>query len=148
MKEKIKKILFWTGSAILSALGFSSCGDISLFPREEYGVPHGEFRVDIDVTDESGNPLKDITVSPVLMHPSGSDVRRENLAAIKTNDSGKASKTYDIFWVDNVRVIFEDTNGNFAKDSADFKPVQTKEGDNHWYVGEKTISGTQKLKKN
>ena len=42
---------------------------------------------------------------------------------------------------------FEDENGVFAKDSSDFKPVQTKKGDKHWYVGEQTVSGTAVLKK-
>ena len=115
--------------------------------RTEYGTPYGEFKVDINVTDESGNPLKDISVSPVLLHAPGYDIRREELESIKTDASGKASRTYDNWWVDDVRVIFEDPSGVFAKDSSDFKPVQTKDKSKHWYVGEKTVSGTQKLKK-
>ena len=147
MKNFFKKILSVVGPAIISALGFSSCDHFPFIPREEYGCPYGEFKVDINVTDESGKPLKDISVMPVLLHAPNFDIRREELESIKTDASGKASKTYDNWWVDDVRVIFEDGNGVFAKDSSDFKPVQTKKGDNHWYVGEQTVSGTAVLKK-
>ena len=148
MKTPFHKLLSSFGAVVLGFLGFSSCGEIIDGPIMcEYGTPHGEFKVDIKVTDESGSPLKDIHVSPVILHPSNYDIRRQELGAILTDESGKAVKIYDHSWIDDVRVIFEDTTGVFAKDSADFKPVQTKEGDKHWYTGEKTVSGTHKLKK-
>ncbi|MCR5464733.1 MAG: hypothetical protein K6F06_09400, partial [Bacteroidales bacterium] len=88
-------------------------------------------------------------VSPVLI----SAQHREELAYIETDASGKASGSYNLFGVTkNIRVVFEDADGNlnggsFAKDSMDFTPVQTKQGDKHWYSGEYTISGTKKMKK-
>ena len=148
MKNFVKKILSVVGPTIISALGFSSCDDFPFMPRTEYGTPYGEFKVDINVTDESGTPLKGIEVTPVILHASNFDIQREELEPIKTDAAGKASQTYDNWWVDNkVRVIFDDSEGVFAKDSTDFTPVQTKDAGKHWYVGEKTISGTQKLKK-
>ena len=151
MKTLFHKVFSSLGTFVLGVLGFTSCDGINGIIDGpilcEYGTPHGEFKVDIRVTDESGSPLKDIHVSPVPLHPSNYDIRRQELETIKTDASGKAVRTYHNSWIDDVRVIFEDTTGVYAKDSADFKPVQTKEGDNHWYRGEKTVSGTQKLKK-
>ena len=148
MNNRSHKLFSFLGTFVLGVLGFTSCGETIDGPILcEYGTPSGKFNVDIKVTDESGKPLKDISVSPVLLHAPNFDIRRQVLETIKTDASGKASRTYDNWWVDDVRVIFEDESGVFAKDSADFKPVQTKEGDKHWYVGEKTVSGTHKLKK-
>ena len=147
MKSILQKLSRVLGPSLLGLLGFSSCNHFPLIPASEYGTPYGEFKVDINVTDESGKPLKNIAVTPILLHAPNFDIKREELTTIKTNENGKASQTYDNWWVDDVRMIFEDDNGVFAKDSADFKPVQTKPGDKHWYVGEKTVSGSMKLKK-
>ena len=153
MKNLIQKFISRTAVTVLSLLGFSSCEEILSLNRCEYGTPYGEFKVDLTVKDESGAPIKDIKVSPVVIHPSNYDIKREELDAIKSDASGKATNIYDHWWLsDVVRVIFEDTDGDlnggsFVKDSMDFKPVQTKKGDKHWYVGEKTISGTATLKK-
>ena len=70
-----------------------------------------------------------------------------------TDENGKATDKISIFGITHpIRVVFEDTDGDlnggtFAKDSMDFTPVQTKQGDKHWYSGEYTISGTKKMKK-
>ena len=147
MKKFFKKLLSVAGPALIGVLGFTGC-DFPFIPRTEYGTPYGEFKVDLEVKDESGKPLKDITVSPIVLHAPNYDIQREELEKISTDASGKASRTYDHWWVDDkVRVIFEDPGNVFAKDSADFTPVQTKNGDKHWYVGEKTVSGTKTMKK-
>lgn len=164
MRRVFKKFLTLLGPSILGALGFTSC-DFPLIPRTEYGTPNCDFKVDITVQDEAGNPLKGIKVSPVLISTynklnytgtsltSSTAEHREELASIETDASGKASGSYNLFGVTkDIRVIFEDADGNlnggtFAKDSMDFTPVQTGKGDNHWYSGEYTISGTKKLKK-
>ena len=51
------------GPSLLGLLGFSSCDHFPLLPASEYGTPYGEFKVDINVTDESGKPLKNIAVN-------------------------------------------------------------------------------------
>lgn len=153
MKKTFKKLISLVCPAILTALGFSSCEGGIILGSVEYGTPYGEFKVDINVTDEAGTPIKDIKVSPVVILPSNYDIRRQELGTIRTDASGKANKVYDHWWLsDKVRVIFEDTDGDdnggsFIKDSIDFKPYKTKDGDKHWYTGEQTISGTAVLKK-
>ena len=148
MRRLLKKLLSAVGPSLIGALGFTSC-DFPFIPRTEYGTPNCDFKVDITVQNEAGTPLKGIKVSPVLI----SAQHREELAYIETDASGKASGSYNLFGVTkNIRVVFEDADGNlnggsFAKDSMDFAPVQTKKGDNHWYSGEYTISGTKKMKK-
>lgn len=152
MKNSLKRLNHSFKIFVLGLLGFAGCKDGPIDAGPEallcmYGTPHGEFRVEINVTDEIGDPLKDIEVSPVLLHAPNYDITREELETVKTDDNGKASKTYENWWVDDVRVIFEDKAGEYLKDSIDFKPVITKEGDNHWYLGEKTVSGTAKMRK-
>ena len=107
------------------------------------------------VTKKAGNPLKGIKVTPVLIpgrKQDGSEIREE-LRTVTTDENGKATDKINFFGITHpIRVVFEDTDGDlnggtFAKDSMDFAPVQTKQGDNHWYSGEYTISGTKKMKK-
>ena len=161
MRRLLKKLLSVFGPSLIGALGFTSC-DLHFIPRTEYGTPNCDFKVDITVQDETGNPLKGIKVSPILISTynklnytgtTSTAEHREELASIETDASGKASGSYNLFGVTkDIRVIFEDADGDlnggtFAKDSMDFTPVQTGKGDNHWYSGEYTISGTKKLKK-
>lgn len=156
----LKSILAVIGPSFLGVLGFSGCN--MPFGRAEYGTPNCDFKVDITVKDETGAPLKGIKVSPILISSYNTQnntgavstaEHREELASIESDASGKASGSYNLFGItNNVRVIFEDPDGDvgggtFAKDSMDFKPVQTGKGDNHWYSGEYTISGTKTLKK-
>ena len=112
MRNRVHKLFSFLGTFVLGVLGFTSCGETIDGPILcEYGTPSGKFNVDIKVTDESGKPLKDISVSPVLLHAPNFDIRRQVLETIKTDASGKASRTYDNWWVDDVRVIFEDESG-------------------------------------
>ena len=154
MRRLLKKLLSVFGPSLIGALGFTSC-DLPFIPRTEYGTPNCDFKMDITVQDEAGNPLKNIKVTPVLIpgrKQDGSEIREE-LRTVTTDENGKATDKISIFGITHqIRVVFEDTDGDlnggtFAKDSMDFTPVQTKQGDNHWYSGEYTISGTKKMKK-
>lgn len=154
MRRLLKKLLSVFGPSLIGALGFTSC-DLPFIPRTEYGTPNCDFKVDITVQDEAGNPLKGIKVTPVLIpgrKQDGSEIREE-LRTVTTDENGKATDKINFFGITHpIRVVFEDTDGDlnggtFAKDSMDFTPVQTKQGDNHWYSGEYTISGTKKMKK-
>ncbi|MBR1926712.1 MAG: radical SAM-associated putative lipoprotein [Bacteroidales bacterium] len=162
MKRFFRKLLSVFGPAVVSALGFSGC-DIIPIGRAEYGSPSADFKVDISVTDESGNPLKDIKVTPVLLYTSvnknymGQDLPpktiREELPALSTDEAGKALNMYSLTSVSkDVRLIFEDVDGelnggSFAKDSVDLAVVKSKNGDNNWYSGEWTVSGKMNLNK-
>ena len=154
MRRLLKKLLSVFGPSLIGALGFTSC-DLPFIPRAEYGTPNCDFKMDITVQDEAGNPLKNIKVTPVLIpgrKQDGSEIREE-LRTVTTDENGKATDKISIFGITHqIRVVFEDTDGDlnggtFAKDSMDFTPVQTKQGDKHWYSGEYTISGTKKMKK-
>ena len=154
MRRLLKKLLSVFGPSLIGALGFTSC-DLPFIPRAEYGTPNCDFKMDITVQDEAGNPLKNIKVTPVLIpgrKQDGSEIREE-LRTVTTDENGKATDKINFFGITHpIRVVFEDTDGDlnggtFAKDSMDFTPVQTKQGDNHWYSGEYTISGTKKMKK-
>ena len=162
MKRFFRKLLSVFGPAVVSALGFSGC-DIIPIGRAEYGSQSADFKVDISVTDESGNTLKDIKVTPVLLYTSvnknymGQDLPpktiREELPALSTDEAGKALNMYSLTSVSkDVRLIFEDVDGelnggSFAKDSVDLAVVKSKNGDNNWYSGEWTVSGKMKLNK-
>ena len=92
MNNRGHKLFSFLGTFVLGVLGFTSCGETIDDPILcEYGTPSGKFNVDIKVTDESGKPLKDISVSPVLLHAPNFDIRRQVLETIKTDASGKAS---------------------------------------------------------
>lgn len=154
MRRLLQKLLSVVGPSLIGALGFTSC-DFPFIPRTEYGSPNCDFKVDITVLDEAGTPLKGIKVTPVLIpgrKQDGSEIREE-LHTVATDENGKASDKINIFGITHpIRVVFEDADGDlnggsFAKDSMDFTPVQTKQGDNHWNSGEYTISGTKKMKK-
>ena len=154
MRKNLKKLLSAAGAAILGILGFTSCDHVL---RCEYGTPNCNFKVDLTVQDEAGKPLKDIKVVPVGDGLNGIDeagfMMSQNKDTISTDASGKAQKTYSLFSPPTkVTIIFEDKDGelnggNFKKESAEFTPVKTGKGDNNWYSGEYTVSGTVKLKK-
>ena len=160
MKNTFKKLIALLGPAVLTALGFAGCEN-GIIPgglvRCEYGTPNCSFKLELTVTDEDGRALKDIRVIPAAGEYHGLDDKGYLMSLGKdtliTDVSGKASRTYSVMEVPNTfKVYFEDLDGEnnggtFAKDSADFASVKTGKGDNHWYYGEWTVSGTKKLKK-
>ena len=148
MKNILKKLISLFGPAVVTALGFTGCD----LPLLEYGTPHSDFKEDITVTDENDQAVKGIQVV-IDRHPESK--YRMYMDTLVTDASGKAQKV-----VNNdsggvgpkVKVYFEDKDGelnggSFIEDSMEIVPVKTKDGDNHWYEGEWTVSGTKKLKK-
>ena len=92
MRRLLKKLLSVFGPSLIGALGFTSC-DLPFIPRTEYGTPNCDFKVDITVQDEAGNPLKGIKVTPVLIpgrKQDGSEIREE-LRTVTTDENGKAT---------------------------------------------------------
>ena len=160
MKNIFKKLIALLGPAVLTALGFAGCENGIIQNdglRAEYGTPTCSFKLELTVTDESGKALKDIRVIPAAGKYYGLDKNGFNLAQGKdtliTDVSGKVSRTYSVMTVPyKLKVYFEDLDGEdnggtFARDSDDFASVKTGKGDNRWYQGEWTVSGTKKLKK-
>lgn len=140
MEKFVKKILAVIGTTVLGALGFSSC---IFIPREEYGTPTVDFKVDITVTNIDGKGIKGIKVIPA---------DNDGTETLTTDDSGNAKRSYSaIGSPKKYKVYFEDPDGEdnggtFARDSAEFTPTQTGKGDGHWYWGEWTAKGTKTLR--
>ena len=161
MGKVFNKVISLIGPAVLSALGFSSCDPLIniIDPPAEYGTPNCRFKVDMSVQDESGKALKGIKVIPAGTEDKvhGLDengfLMSQGKDTLVTDASGKVSRTYWLFSApEKLKVYFEDPDsdnngGSFARDSAEFVPSKTGEGDKHWYNGEWTISGTKKLRK-
>lgn len=155
MKNTFKKLISVLGQAAVAALGFAGCEVLPMV--EEYGTPNSTFKLDLTVTDESGNALKGIRVIPAKGEYYGLDNSGFNLEQGKdtliTDATGKAGRTYRVMEVPaKLKVYFEDPDGesnggSFARDSAEFLSVKTGDGDKRWYTGEWTASGTKKLKK-
>ena len=160
MRNIPKKIIPALSAFALGLLGFAGCkGGLGLLPREEegdwnaYGTPTCDFKIEITVTDEEGGALKDIKVIPagvrILDYSNG---MRRSQDTLSTDVNGKVAGKYNYFpCPEKIMVYFEDMDkdlngGSFARDSAEFFPVQTKERKG-WYTGEFLFSGTKTLKK-
>jgi putative lipoprotein (rSAM/lipoprotein system) len=145
----MRKLIYLLFGGILTALGFSGCdGGIG---KAEYGTPHCDFKNDITVTDESGNPIKGIRVTTVKTDNSvDSDLVRDTLY---TDENGKVGKQYELFSApDKYELKFEDVDeeengGSFETATETFEVKQTKKGDGDWYDGAYEATGTKSLKK-
>ena len=173
MKSFYKKFFPAVLSAVFSILGFAGCkGDLVVFEddtestdhkekefRAAYGTPNCDFKVDVTVVDEKGQPLEGIKVIPAGIENMRSGRTLQDCAmlmgkdTLTTDSKGKATHTYNIFSSpEKFKIYFEDLDGDqnggsFAKDSAEFIPVRTGERKDSWYSGEFTVSGVKVLKK-
>ena len=151
MKNGMEQIWKYLAAGIMGLLGFASCGKIDniLKPRYMYGQPYANFKALGTVRDEDGNPVKGIQVT-VRQHWSYDEPADNRLF---TNAEGTYQLIREVFdGPESVTVTFEDVDGEenggeFASAEVSPEVVQTKKGDNHWYSGEYTISGTKKMKK-
>ncbi len=156
MKKFFKRILSVLGPVILGALGFSGCDRFTVL-RCEYGTPSCSFKVDITVEDGSGKALQGIKVIPAPMDYGVLDEASHRWAmgtdTLVTDASGKAETVYRVIsQPEKLKVYFVDDDGDrnggsFAKDSSEFVPARTGDGDKHWYQGEWTAKGTKNLRK-
>ena len=145
MKKSFAKLTAAIGPALLSMLGFSSCGDNIWNRTEEYGTPTCDFKVDLTVVDESGKAIKGIRVAP-------SERLTYDKDTLYTDENGKAVGAYNSAWPSKeVKFYFDDVdgeaNGSFKRDSLTVKAEKLKDGDGNWYSGEYSLKGTKTLKK-
>lgn len=145
MKKSFAKLTAAIGPALLTMLGFSSCGDNIWEARCEYGTPSCDFKVDLTVVDESGKAIKGIRVAP-------SERLTYDKDTLYTDESGKAVGAYNSAWPNKeVKFYFDDVdgdaNGSFKRDSLTVKAEKLKDGDGNWYSGEYSLKGTKTLKK-
>ncbi|MBQ6179600.1 MAG: radical SAM-associated putative lipoprotein [Bacteroidales bacterium] len=161
MKSVFQKFLRLLGPSIVGMLGFSSCGDEGILLGEDepnwcaYGTPTCKFKVELTVTDESGNALNGINVIPSVKYLTLDEQDYSMFTGkdtLTTNRVGKITHLYMFMGSpETLKVYFEDTDknregGSFARDSAEFSAVKTGEGKG-WVIGEWAVSGNKILKK-
>lgn len=150
MIQKAKNLWNAFLGGILSLLGFSSC--VGPFAPVEYGCPHADYKLDVEVTGE-GKPLRDIRV--VFFNGPADEDSYSAVDTLYTNAQGKAVGEMNITILDQrMCVKFEDAdgaeNGAWQTDILDKSHLQIKqtaEGDGKWYEGKYTITAKTDLKK-
>jgi len=152
MKNCYKRVSFW----LLSLLGFAGCngnhiGEIVCM----YGVPHGDYKVKSVVTDENGNPLKDIEVQLLRVEKGDTVTEYAPLDTTSTDKHGKATSTHDTYISEQLAIAYRDIDGDknggqFLSDTINLDlstfTAQKKSGEG-WYTGEFEKDLKVKLKK-
>lgn len=152
------------GFIILSALGFSGCGDIaggddgrkpgSKDPDNQmcmYGTPTVEYIVKGRVTDSNGVPIKGIVVGSEQV---SSFDNGEPLSAV-TNDKGEFATNVVKEMSINGILTFTDTDGEanggeFASRNIELSTLpksKTQKGDGAWFGGSYEVTADVKLEK-
>ncbi len=138
-------------SALLTLLGFSSCGGDE---PVEYGSPSVDFTVKGTVTDQDSNPLQGIKVSTVSTR-YGEYV--DTVASTLTDANGQ----YELPKVNDVAIDYGNTlvaedidgeanGGDHATVTTQFKDLprtQTAKGYGNWYDGEYVVTGDIRMNK-
>ena len=146
----MKKLLY----ILLSALGFSACGEDGLIGGSEepcmYGTPTVDFMVKGKVTDNAGVPIKGIVVSSKGME---SFTDGNGLSAVTAEDGTFVTNKATAISIGGT-LLFTDTDGeanggDFATVEVDVRQLpksQTKPKDG-WYTGEFEVTADIKLEK-
>ena len=160
MKAKVRHLYEIIAGAILSLLGFVSCGKNGEDPyqelTQEYGMPHAQYLIKGTVTSEEGaEPLEGIKV--IVRHGITSEgkIKYHEGPETSSDADGKVETSYDEFPSDGIEIVLEDVDGEengglFQKDTlrgSDVKIEKTKEGDNSWNFGTFTVAFTAKMKR-
>ena len=137
-------------SALLVALGFESCDNISN-GMDEYGCPITKYQLKGKVTDESGIPIRDLKVSQKHFVESGV----YGIDSTTTDEKGEyqfmESSVVEI--PSDIKLVIEDVdgaeNGEFQSDMVGISqlPRNKVEEGSGWYNGKYEIDGSRKLKK-
>ena len=155
MKAKARHIYEMIAGAILSLLGFSSCGELE-DPfgggRVEYGTPHATFKVVGDVkAADSGKPIEGIVVKF-----SRESEHSWETAEFKSDKNGKVDGSTSAWPSEkDIMLTFADEDGEehgglFAPDTLrakDLKIEFVEDKTSNWHKGVYTVSFEAKLKK-
>ena len=152
-KSRYTKCLQWVIGSLLGLLGFSG-GEDGIFGKDEpmdmYGVPTADYIVKGTVTDEAGNPIAGLHVTPYL-HYHKLDSSKAPLAPTAKDgtfklDTIKGAGTPPIVVADQDG---EAHGGHFIPDTLtmkEFECIQLEEGQG-WYDGVFELKADIKLKK-
>lgn len=149
------RILRWLFVTILSVLGFSACGgdddDGPSSTPSAYGTPTATYIYRGTVTDEEGNPIKDIDV---VFHGIVEGSMNASLV-IKTDKNGVFRTGYlntsrtSVKTIDFVDRDGEANGGDFESLTLEVKDLESKkisEGSG-WYQGEFEVQANVQLEK-
>ena len=146
------RILRWLFVTILGVLGFSACGDDDPADTPSaYGTPTATYIYRGTVTDEEGNPIKDIDV---VLHGVIEGSMNASLV-IKTDKNGVFRTGYlntSQTWVETIDFVDRDgeaNGGDFESQTLEVKDLDSKkvtEGSG-WYQGEFEVQANVQLEK-
>lgn len=141
MKAKVISGINLILSALLTLLGFSSCGG---FMPVEYGVPHANFKASGTITDENKSPIENIRVD---IHHNGRSLLAEG--GSYTDKNGKYQVQYGWNFTapfDSIDIVATDTTDIYQSDSVRVSTELNKKGDGNWLMGVAEVKADITLK--
>ena len=154
MKTKLQRLTHYLIASLLGLLGFSACSDDEDEKDETlvmYGVPTADYIVKGTVTDEAGNPIEGLLVTPYFHYGSF------DLSKVPTTTTEKDG-TFQLdtlagMSIPPIVVADQDgeaNGGHFISDTLtmkEFERIQLKDGHGAWYDGVIELKADIKLKK-
>jgi putative lipoprotein (rSAM/lipoprotein system) len=153
MKTKLQRLTHYLIATLLGLLGFSACSDESNEEDEVllmYGIPTAAYIVKGTVTDEAGNPIEGLHVTPYL-HYHKFDSSKAPLATTAKDGTFKLD-TIKGMRIPPIVVADQDGEahgGHFIPDTLtmkEFERTQLEEGQG-WFDGVFELKADIKLKK-
>ena len=152
MKNGMTRLWRRLVAAVLGLLGFASCSKEVYEERDNYlvmyGQPQADFKTVGNVSDESGKPIKGISVTvkyhwhipnqPWVIYDQNDFYQDSN---VKTDDKGTYQLSESIMDLPtDVTLVFEDIDG--PENGGDFAPAeatpsitQTRDASGAWFLG-------------
>jgi putative lipoprotein (rSAM/lipoprotein system) len=162
MIARIRHIYELVVGAILAVLGLGGCSEISkiILPRDEYGMPHANYKIIGEVTAEDGSPIPGIKVSySRLEYKDDNGVKQYYQIEdneFLTDKDGKVNAVANDWSTEpkEITITLEDIDG--AANGGEFQSMVLSENDlsidfekdkkGSWHEGDYTISFAAKLK--
>ena len=153
MKARIRRLYRIVAGALMTLLGFNAC---NIFEhRAEYGMPHADYTLKGTVKDESGKPIKGISVKYRRQDQYLENGWEEH--EFTTDENGSVSTSLPIEFPydpkELVEIALEDidgeAHGKFAKDTLrkdDFKVDFTEDKKSTWHQGSYVVTFDAKMK--
>lgn len=136
MKKKTLSFVNRCLTAVMALLGFQACGGMVCL----YGTPSADLKVRGKVTNTGKEPLKDIQV---VLNRSEYD-RKDTLY---TDKDGEYSWMRGGWPSDSVKIVVNDTTGQYASDSTKVALSYDRKNADDWYEGVGTAEADFELKK-
>lgn len=111
---------------ILAMLGFSGCDGGIIESRCEYGSPHCDFKLDLTVVNEKGEPIPGIEVN-------GNNGITDADGNFKGTVKGVFPDKKVVFFLKDVDG--EENGGRYKEDTVRVSARKIADGDGHWFAG-------------